>query len=151
MEGSRKKGSKKRKTLPYTFINHTADIGLVIYGSDLPELFSHAARGMFDIIVDLKGVKGKKQYSLEVNANELEELLVIFLNELLYRYEVERFIAKRVQVQEVNETHLAAVVYGEPIKSEQHRIKREVKNATYHQLTIKRIARRWKAQVIFDV
>ncbi len=152
MEGNWEKEDKKKEDfLPYEFIDHTADIGLVVYGSDLPEIFSHAARGMFDIIVDLEGVKERRQYSLKIKANDLEELLVVFLNELLYRYEVEGFIAKRVKVREVNGTHLVAVIYGEPRRIDQHRIKTEIKNATYHQLAIRKINQRWKAQVIFDV
>ncbi|MFZ1914575.1 MAG: archease [Dehalococcoidales bacterium] len=32
------------------FINHTADIGVTAYGADMPQLFTNAARGLFNII-----------------------------------------------------------------------------------------------------
>ncbi|MBN2569706.1 MAG: archease, partial [Deltaproteobacteria bacterium] len=37
----------------YTVFDHTADLGVEIYGSDEKELFSNAAHALFDIMTDI--------------------------------------------------------------------------------------------------
>jgi SHS2 domain-containing protein len=74
----------------YKLIDHTADIGIVAFGKDLPEAFANAAYAMFEILTDVSKVDGKDSFELHVSARNQEELLVTWLDELLFRYETER-------------------------------------------------------------
>jgi len=59
----------------YRLIEHTADVGLIAYGSTLAEAFGNAAYGMFSIIAELGTVRETESRQLEVNDNDLEGLL----------------------------------------------------------------------------
>ena len=41
----------------FEHIDHTADVGIKIYGATLTQLFEHAALGLFDIIANLDQVQ----------------------------------------------------------------------------------------------
>ena len=70
----------------YEQIPHTADIAIRAYGEDLDELFINAAFGMFDIIADLEGITASVHIDVNIEAPNREELLVSWLDELLYNY-----------------------------------------------------------------
>ena len=36
----------------YEPLSHTGDLGMLVYGHDVPELFAHAAWAMFDLMSD---------------------------------------------------------------------------------------------------
>ncbi|MCL4513680.1 MAG: archease, partial [Candidatus Eremiobacteraeota bacterium] len=68
----------------YKIIDHTADIGLEAYGSNLEEAFIHAAEGMFSIISPAAQIKQEKSASFQIHAETVEDLLIAWLNKLLY-------------------------------------------------------------------
>ena len=135
----------------YELMDHTADIGIIVYGVELPETFSNAAYAMFDILTDIDRIKEKDRFNLQVSASDVEELLVTWLDELLYRYETERVIFKRFVIENMDETSLRAVAFGEKLDLLRHEVKLEIKSVTYHQLKVEKTDDGWRAQVIFDV
>ena len=135
----------------YELLDHTADIGITAFARDLPEAFGNAAYAMFDILTDTDKIKEIEKVHLRVSATNIEELLVTWLDELLYRYETERFIFKRFAVEDMNDRSLSAVVFGEKVDPKRHEIRTEIKSVTYHQLRVEKIHDGWKVQVIFDV
>lgn len=135
----------------YKLIDHTADIGIIAYGKDLPELFVNSAYAMFDILTDISKVNSEDSFEIQISARNLEELLINWLDELLFRYETERIICDRFIINNLNEQNLSATVFYEKIDRKRHEIKTEIKNVTYHQLEIRKVKNRWQARVIFDV
>ena len=133
----------------FDIIDHTADIGIVAYGAELKETFVNAAYAMFSLIADLDEVKPSVYREIEVEAEDQEGLLVRWLNELLYLFDVERIIFSSFEVTEFGDTHLKARGYGEPLDRSRHSLKAGVKAATYHMLRIEKDDG-YKAQVIFD-
>ena len=122
---------------PYKFIDHTADIGLKAYGKTLSEAFSHAAKGMFDIITDSSKVECKGEYKIELSADTLEELLVDWLSELLFLQGAENLVFGdfKVIVDEGRCT-LSATVSGEEFDKAKHHVGMEIKAVTYHMLEV---------------
>ena len=51
LRGSGMPGDRSHPTI-YEPLSHTADLGMLVYGRDVQELFAHAAWGMFDLISD---------------------------------------------------------------------------------------------------
>jgi SHS2 domain-containing protein len=135
----------------YKLLDHTADIGIIAFGRDLPEAFGNAAYAMFDILTDMDRVEETGEFNLRVSASNTEELLVAWLDELLYRYETERLICKRFVIDDIDDISLSATVFGEKVDPARHEIKLEIKSVTYHQLKVEKTDDGWTAQVIFDV
>jgi len=134
----------------FDIIEHTADAGIVAYGTDLKEAFANAAYAMFTLIADLKSVREDICRQIEVQAVDEESLLVSWLNELLYLFDVEGIIFKRFKVMELSGTRLKAEGYGELIDKARHSLKAGVKAATYHMLRVAK-DNGYSVQVIFDV
>ena len=135
----------------YRLIDHTADMGIIAYGRDEKELFANIAFALFDNITDLKAVQENETVGIEVKGMGWEELLLNWLRELLYLQQVKDYIFKRFELRELKENHLVGEANGEKFNPQRHRMKLEVKAATYHQLQVRKNENGWQAQVIFDV
>jgi len=135
----------------FDVVEHTADIGIVAYGADLREAFANAAYGMFSLMADLEQVREETSRYIEAEAGDRESLVVSWLNELLYMFDVERIILKRFDVLELTNTRLKADAYGEKVDASRHELKSGVKAATYHMLKVSEDNGRCSIRVIFDV
>ena len=134
----------------FEVIDHTADVGIAAYGSDMREAFSNAAHGMFSLVADLEGVEKNASRVVEVAAPDREALLVAWLNELLYLFDVDRIIFSDFEIHELDETRLRATARGEQVDVSRHHLRTGVKAATYHSLEIAE-GDGIRIQVILDV
>jgi SHS2 domain-containing protein len=138
----------------FEIIDHTADIGIVAYGKTKREVFINAAKGMFEIIAgENRDLKENFYAKIKLEAKSLEDLLIAWLNELLYISEVKLVILNKFIIKELSDGQIKAEVGGTKINHLSVRIKREVKAVTYHRLEIKKDegSGLWRAQVIFDI
>ncbi|MGA2464578.1 MAG: archease [Thermodesulfobacteriota bacterium] len=135
----------------FEVLDHTADIGLIVYGEDLKTLFENAGEAFFHLITDLKKVRRRVEKRIEVKGEDLERLMVDWLSELLYLHDVENLLFKGFKVESVGEGGLKARVKGEPFQEGVHVIKTGVKAVTYHQIEVRKENGRWRAQIIFDL
>ena len=133
----------------FRFIEHTADVGLVAYGSNLAEAFANAAYGMFSIIVGLRAVRETESRRLDISEESPEALLFEWLNSLIYFFDVEMLLFKRFDIIKLNAHDLKAVCYGEKYDPSRHHLKTGVKSATYHMLKVDE--EKNQVQVIFDI
>ena len=135
----------------FEILDHTADIGLFIYGKDLPSLFEHAGEGFFHLITDVKRLRPQTERRVRLDGQSLERLMVDWLTELLYLHEVDHLLFKEFKVECVGEKGLKAVAKGEPFREGVHVIKTGVKAVTHHRIRVERKRGVWRAQVIFDL
>ena len=135
----------------YEFIDHTADLGVEVYGKDLKELFENAGEALFEIICDMSNVIESVKRVITLESDDLEQLMVVWLGELLYLYDTERLLFKRFNIQRIGNNGLEAVLYGEELKTGHHTINAEIKAVTYHQIQVRQEENRWKSRVIFDM
>ena len=134
----------------FDILDHTADIGIVAYGVDLKQTFANAATGLFSLITDLDKVVEVTYRDIELTAPDMESLLVDWLNELVYIFDVENMLFKRFDISQLDQNWLKARVYGEKVDAARHEIKLGVKAATYHMLQI--VSNNgYQARVIFDI
>jgi len=135
----------------YALIEHTADIGIRVKAKDLKGLFCSCAAAMFDIIAagcpDKAGTK--KILKIKQQGSNSEELLVNWLNELLFLSATKALIFSDFKINKLSETDIEALVTG--VSAKYCRVKTEIKAATYHALKIERVKNAWLAEVIFDV
>ena len=135
----------------YEQFPHTADIGIRVFSKDLKELFENAAFAMFDLIADLEGIKTSIEEVIEAAGETQEELLVAWLDELLYRFCTKEIIYSKFEITELSETKLKAKVFGRPVSANRNRLKIEIKAVTYSDLKIKKTDKGYQAEIIFDV
>ncbi len=140
-----------RVTKRFEILDHTADIGIMVYGKDLESLFENAAQGFFHLITDLKRVRLRTERKINISRESLERLMVDWLSELLYLYEVEHLLFKRFVVESIDEEGLKASVKGEFFREGVHVIKTAVKAVTYHQIEVRKEEKGWRARIIFDL
>ncbi len=134
----------------FEFIDHTADIGIIAYGNSVEEVFVNAAYGMFSLIADLEKVAEVISHQVIAEAPDQEELLVTWLNELLYLFDAEGLIFSRFEIVNLRAQYLRAMAHGEKIDPRRHNLKTPVKAATYHQLKLEK-GNHFRARIILDV
>jgi len=135
----------------YKFINHTADVGIKVWGESLESLFENAAYSMFDILTELDKVKAKESLRVEIEGKRTDELLVDWLRNLLYKFNGEGYLLREFNIEEISKKGLKAKVRGEKLNLSRHTLKIEIKAVTYHGLEVKKTGQGWEAQVIFDI
>ena len=135
----------------YKTFDHTADLGIEVYGKNQHELFINAGRALFDLITDLDTIELKTSLSLNLEAVDREDLLVSWLSELLYFHQSEGYLLNDFVLHDLEEQSLRATVKGELYEAQRHELIREIKAVTYHQLTVARENERWKARIVFDI
>ena len=116
--------------------DHTADIGVTAWGKDLADLMANAACGMLSLIVEPQTVNSTLTRKIELEEPDEVTLLVGWLNTLLYELDVNRLLFREFDIVMSGETRLSAVCRGEKFDPDKHRLIREVKAATYHNLDI---------------
>jgi len=129
----------------------TADKGIRAWGRDLAEVFVHAARGMWSLMVAPGGARAEERFPVKAEGTDRETLLVAWLNELLYLHEVEGFVAAEFAITHLSDTALEAEVWGERLDRSRHPLIGHVKAATYHLLRVQPTEGGWEAQVVVDV
>lgn len=134
----------------FEYIDHTADIGIIAHGNSVEEVFVNAAYGMFSLIADLEKVAEVISHQVVAEATDQEELLVAWLNELLYLFDAEGLIFSRFEIVDLRQQYLRAMAYGEKVDPARHNLKTHVKAATYHQLKLEKGAH-FRAQIILDL
>ncbi len=132
----------------YEELDHTADVGIRAYGATLEELFGNAAAGMFSIIADPEKVKPVGEVEVRVEGEDLEELMVNWLQELLYLHETQHLLLCEFDVA-LDGLKLRASARGERIDKRRHGLKAVVKAVTYHRIKVD--PTRGVAEVIFDI
>jgi SHS2 domain-containing protein len=135
----------------YRVFDHTADLGLEIYGTDEKELFLNAAIAVFDTMTELDHVTVKENRHFSVEGSDREDLLINFLREILYMYNGEGFLLKECSISDIDDRQVIGTVRGEVFDPEKHRIKMEIKAVTYHRIEVEKTPHGWKGRVIFDV
>lgn len=138
----------------YTLIEHTADIGIRVKAKNLKELFKNTALAMFEIMAEKKPntenrTPRTENVIIKQKADNLEELLVNWLNELLSLSATKELIFFKFKINKLDKNNLEAEVSGYEIKN--YKVNTEIKAATYHQLKLEKNPSGWSAEVIFDV
>jgi len=135
----------------FEIIDHTADIGVIVYGVDIKQLFSNAALALFSLITEPESIGEQLQRHVEVVSEDNDSLLVEWLNELIYFFDGEHLLFSRFTIESLSNNQLKATCYGEELDLQKHRIKMGVKAATYHMLRINEDDYGYEVQIIFDV
>ncbi len=137
----------------YKFLEHMADAKFQAYGRSLEEAFSNAALAVAGLMWDWQNVERKLEHPVEVRGNDLEQLLVNFLEEIIFLLETKMFLLSSVEKlmieKEKKGFRLKALFKGDRY-SEKYKIFGDVKAITYNEMEIE-AGNRFMVQVVVDM
>ena len=135
----------------YEFFDHTADVGIRAKGATLEELFIHMAQGLIELIAEDSVLHARQPRAVALTADDVEGLLLAWLQELLFWFSTERFLPVQYTLAAVTQTALMGTVRGDVFDPARHVQGREVKAITRHQLRVRQVDDEWEAEVIVDI
>jgi SHS2 domain-containing protein len=138
-------------SVKFEFFDHTADLGAHIYAATREELFQNAAAALYHALGEFQLKPERTTRFLKLKANTMEDLLVEFVGELLFRFDAHRMVFDQIEIQELKDGFLAANVSGAEVNLPASQPNYEIKAATYHHTKIEPHNSGWRATLIFDV
>jgi SHS2 domain-containing protein len=137
----------------YEPIDIAGDIGLRAFGRTTEELFINSALGLYNFITEPSLVQEERDIHVAIESPSIENLLVSWLNELIFHFDTYGFIGKTIKINRLTSSKcsLRASLSGEDFNPERHVKKTLIKAATYHRLRVEKINNMWEADVIFDI
>lgn len=133
------------------WLEHTADLRLQVAARTREELFTACAAALYEGM-RLPAPREKNSCrSLAVAADNVEELLVRFLNELIYLFDTQRFAAASFRDLRIAPRQLTATAEGILCPAPALSGLREIKAATYHGLHYRETAAGSEATILFDL
>lgn len=128
-----------------------ADYEFEAKAESIEQLFEICAMAVFDVITDLSKVSPDDQFEFEIEAENTEELLFVFLAELIYLKDVETILFCKYDIHIDGGSKLSCRVQGEHINPEKHELKTDVKAVTYHHFELKQTKDGYSAHIILDL
>jgi len=139
----------------YRFLEDVAiaDVAFEAWGTDLADLFAAAAEATFAVMVDLAAVPAELSRDVHLEAPDPESMLFAWLEELVFRKDVDSAVFNRfaVTVTEGPPLTLDATCTGAPIRQERMPMRADVKAVTYHLFAVDRGKDGWRARVVLDI
>ena len=135
----------------YKILDHTADLGIQVFGKGINALFENAALALTDIMVLGRTMGPAENITLALEAQDLDDLMVAWLGEVLYLFSAKNKILNTVHIQDVSGTRLEAVLGMAPFNPTCHEILCEIKAVTYHRITVRENKGHWEARIILDL
>lgn len=137
----------------YKFLEHTADAKFQAFGRTLEEAFSNAALATAGLMWNWENVEKKVEHQVKVKGNDLKQLLVNFLEEIIYLLETKSFLIGSVEKlmieKEGNSFRLKALLKGDK-HSDKYKIHGDVKAITYNEMEVK-TKNHFMVQVVVDI
>jgi SHS2 domain-containing protein len=133
--------------MPYSYLEHKADLLIEATGKDFVEALEAAAKGMFDAIAR---VSSKDSIEIEEEADSLEDLVVRTLSRLLAESDAGEIPFSKFKITKFEREpvpKLKGIAYGEqdaPRKS-------SIKAVTYHELSVKEEKGKVTIRVLLDI
>ena len=137
----------------YRFLHHTADAKFQAFGQTLEEAFSHAALAITSLMWDPAKIRKKMTIPVEVKGKDLQQLLVNFLEEILYLLDTKGFLLGYVEglsIQKIKGAFSLRASYKGDKYSSLYEIYGNVKAITYNEMVIGKKAP-FMVQVVADI
>ncbi len=137
--------------MDYEILDHTADICVRVYGKSLADLLRNTALAMMELITDREKINPSQEIEVKTRGETEEELLVHWLEEILFLHQAKKMVFRDFEAHFVSETEIQGKAFGENIDADRHEIGLDIKAATYHNLKIEHESDKLKVDVVFDI
>jgi len=143
--------------MSYRFLEDVApaDIAFEARAEDLPRLFLAAAEATLNAMIgNPEAIRFAVSKAVHLENTDIEMLLFDLLQELIYHKDAGRLLlrVRRVEIEKrEGRFFLTAAAEGEPLDSERHERRADVKAVTLHRFSVQKAGKGWKALVILDI
>jgi SHS2 domain-containing protein len=137
----------------FRFLDHTADAKFQAFGRTMEEAFANAALATASLMWDVDAIPKRVRHPLSVRGRDLEQLLVQFLQEIIYLFETKMFLlgsAEELKIKESDHGYSLEAVFSGDDRPGEHNIFGEVKAVTYNEMKIENNDR-ITLQVVVDI
>ena len=135
----------------FTIMDHTADLGIMVRGTSLKDLFEKAGLSMTELMIGSVPGTGDKNIKLSLTGNDAADLMINWLGEILYLFYGEKEIVTSIVIDTISQSCLDANLKTVSFDPNLHEIICEIKAVTYHQIEVANKGDHWMAKVIFDL
>jgi SHS2 domain-containing protein len=135
---------------PFKEIDHSGDIGIEVWGEDLPRMLANATLGLFSLVCR-NTPEPVIDRDIRVESSSAEDLLVDWLSEAISLMGAHGEVYRSVRITRAGEWFAEGVLAGEKTDPRRHDLRFDVKAATYHGLSVEQTADGCKGRVIFDL
>jgi SHS2 domain-containing protein len=137
----------------YKFLEHTADLKVLVEEKSLVQAFSSSALALKEAIAEKMEIKPKLENKIEVSGKDKSALLYNFLEEFLYLLDAKNFLLSQIKELKISEKSgkfsLNASVLGD--KATNYKFTNDVKAITYNEMKIQEKKGRIIIQFVLDV
>ena len=135
----------------YRVIRKSSELSIRLSGDSLPGILADAGAALFDLLVDMTAVEARESVTLEVEGLDNDDLMVNWMRELLYEYQVSGYMLKEFDIHESGEFFVRAEARGEKFDPDRHE-EREAIGAVDERLShLGKMGTQWTAQVSFEL
>jgi len=148
-----KENRKAQMDEKFRFLDHTADAKFQAFGRTLEEAFANAALATVSLMWEPEKVEKKVDHPVSVQGRDLEQLLVRFLGEVIYLWEIRGFLtaaAENIVIVPAGDGFRLSGLFRGDDRPEKYAIFGEVKAVTYNEMKIER-GRPVSVQVVLDI
>ena len=137
--------------MTYYFKDHTADIKYVVESDSIEDAFKESVNAFVDIILDDNRLKETThEKNILVSGRDLKRLLYEFLEEILFYFDTELVLPKKVLKLEIRKNgkyNLKSNI----IFSKVDKVNIGIKAITYHEMKIEKKGRKWFIESVLDI
>jgi len=125
----------------YIILEHTADGKFMAFGQTIEEAYTHSALAVASLMWDWQKIEKCVTFPVDVLGSDLEQLLVRFLEEILYLLDTENFVLGAVEGVKIEKKpegfSLQASFLGDR-GTHKYEIFGSVKGITYNEMKIRK-------------
>lgn len=137
----------------YRFLPHTADAKFQAFGATLEESFANAALATASLMWDWEQIEKKTEHRVQVEGRDLKQLLVSYLEEIIYLLESKMFLlgaVDKIRLEKKQKRYSLIALFRGDQYSEKYTIFGDVKAITYNEMVIEE-SDRVMVQVVVDM
>jgi tRNA nucleotidyltransferase (CCA-adding enzyme) len=147
---SRKSATTQHASAGWELLPHDADVRIHGWGPNPEVAFEQTALALTAVVTDAE-VAGKTAVAVTCKSENIELLLVEWLNAIIYEMAVGQMLFGRFEVK-IDGARLEGDLWGEPVDQVRHKPACEPKGATYTALRVEQgTDGRWTATCVVDV
>jgi SHS2 domain-containing protein len=141
--------------MPYSYIDHQADVGLLATGDTLEEALADGVLGLLALMVDPATVRPGQDVPIEASGGDPAALYVALLNAVLALKDIHGLFFHDVRITDLRQTDdgwtVVGELRGEPFDRERHEVGSDVKAATYGGLLAEQDTYGWRLRCVLDL
>lgn len=139
--------------MSYKFLEHTADLKVLVKEKSLEKAFSSSAQALKEAIVGKIQIEERIDKKIEVRGKDLERVLYEFLEQFLYLLDAEDFLVSNLEDLEIelelDGIKLSCLAWGD--KASKYKFTNDVKAITYNEMIVSEAKNQAIIQFVLDV